>query len=202
VRERVAELARAELGEVRDEWLVSAEQQHDLRLERPRAIVTIPAYFTNNQKHATRDACEIAGVDLVRMIHEPTAASMTAARERHLAGRIVVVDLGAGTLDLSFLEVDENAYDVLQVVGDTQFGGRDFDARIGPLLPARHRTARTSPAHARPPGRAGPPGLTSCPHALPARPACVRSSSAATGPGAVAFPALRSTAAGRSFPVD
>jgi molecular chaperone DnaK len=134
VRERVGELARAELGEVRDEWLVSAEQQHDLRLERPRAIVTIPAYFTNNQKHATRDACEIAGVDLVRMIHEPTAASMTAARERRLAGRIVVVDLGAGTLDLSFLEVDENAYDVLQVVGDTKFGGRDFDARIGMAL--------------------------------------------------------------------
>jgi molecular chaperone DnaK len=134
VRERVGELARAELGETSDHWLARAEQQHDLRLDRPRAIVTIPAYFTNNQKHATRDACQIAGVDLVRMIHEPTAASMTAARERHLAGRIVVVDLGAGTLDLSFLEVDENAYDVLQVVGDNQFGGRDFDHRIGLAL--------------------------------------------------------------------
>jgi molecular chaperone DnaK len=134
VRERVGELAREELGGVRDEWLASAEQQHDLRLDRPRAIVTIPAYFTNNQKHASRDACEIAGVNLVRMIHEPTAASMTAARERRLAGRIVVVDLGAGTLDLSFLEVDENAYDVLNVVGDNQFGGRDFDQRIGLAL--------------------------------------------------------------------
>jgi molecular chaperone DnaK len=134
VRERVGELARAELGEVREDWLDRAGHQHDLRLDRPRAIVTIPAYFTNNQKHATRDACAIAGVDLVRMIHEPTAACMTAARERRLTGRIVVVDLGAGTLDLSFLEVDDNAYDVQQVVGDTRFGGQDFDQRISAAL--------------------------------------------------------------------
>ena len=134
VRERVGELARAELGEVREDWLDRAGHQHDLRLDRPRAIVTIPAYFTNNQKHATRDACAIAGVDLVRMIHEPTAACMTAARERRLTGRIVVVDLGAGTLDLSFLEVDDNAYDVQQVVGDTRFGGQDFDQRISTAL--------------------------------------------------------------------
>lgn len=137
VRERVGELARAELGEVREEWLRRAEQEHDLRLDRPRAIVTIPAYFTNNQKQGTRDACQVAEAELVRMIHEPTAACVAAARERHLTGRIVVVDLGAGTLDISFLEADENAYDVLTVTGDNKFGGRDFDDRVAAALASK-----------------------------------------------------------------
>jgi molecular chaperone DnaK len=137
VRERVGELARAELGEVRQDWLRRAEQEHDLRLDRPRAIVTIPAYFTNNQKQGTRDACQIAEAELVRMIHEPTAACVAAARERHLTGRIVVVDLGAGTLDISFLEADENAYDVLKVTGDNKFGGRDFDDRVAAALASK-----------------------------------------------------------------
>ncbi|OLB67459.1 MAG: hypothetical protein AUI10_00025 [Actinobacteria bacterium 13_2_20CM_2_72_6] len=137
VRERVGELARAELGEVRDEWLSWVERHHDLRLSRPRAILTIPANFFNNQKHATRHACEIAGVEAVRLIHEPTAACISAARERRLAGRVVVVDLGAGTLDVSFLEVADNVYDVRQVQGDNQYGGNDFDAAITEALAAR-----------------------------------------------------------------
>jgi molecular chaperone DnaK len=137
VRERVGELARASLGEVRDEWLSWVERHHDLRLSRPRAILTIPANFLNNQKHATRHACEIAGVEAVRLIHEPTAACITAARERRLAGRVVVVDLGAGTLDVSFLEVADNVYDVQQVQGDNAYGGNDFDAAVTEALAAR-----------------------------------------------------------------
>jgi hypothetical protein len=100
VRERVADLAAGELARVRPEWLSWAEQHHDLRLERPRVVVTIPAYFTNNQKAATRAACRIAGAELVRLIHEPAAACITAARERRLGGTNAVVDRGAGTLDL------------------------------------------------------------------------------------------------------
>lgn len=87
VRERIGELARAELDDVPDMWLHEAGQLHDLRLARPRAVVTIPAYFHNNQKHATRDACTIAGVEVVRLVHEPTAACLVAARERRLDSR-------------------------------------------------------------------------------------------------------------------
>ncbi|MEU8638926.1 Hsp70 family protein [Amycolatopsis sp. NPDC048633] len=134
VRERVADLAADELGAVREDWLAWAERNHDLRLERPRVVVTIPAYFTNNQKAATRAACRIAGVDLVRLIHEPTAACITAARERRLGGAIAVVDLGAGTLDLSLLDVGENVYDVRQVGGDSGFGGQDFDTAVTTAL--------------------------------------------------------------------
>ena len=137
VLERVGELAAAELGEVHDDWLHWAGQHHDLRLPRPRVVVTIPAYFLNNQKHATRDACRIAGVEVVRLLHEPTAACMAVGRERRLTGRVVVVDLGAGTLDVSFLEVSEGIYDVRQVLGNNQYGGKDFDSVISGALAAR-----------------------------------------------------------------
>ena len=134
VRERVRELAYAELGEMNDKWMAWAEQHHNMRLERPQVLVTIPAYFTNNQKDATRAACTIAGVELVRLIHEPTAACMAAARERSLAGRVVVVDLGAGTLDVSLLEVEDHVHEVQKVLGNNQFGGNDLDATVTQAL--------------------------------------------------------------------
>lgn len=137
VRERVGELAQAELGKVRDDWLSWAGRHHDLRLERPKVVLTIPAYFLNNQKHATRDACRIAGVEVVRLIHEPTAACITAARERRLSGRVCVVDLGAGTLDACVVEVGDNVHDVQQVLGDTHYGGKDFDASVSRALAER-----------------------------------------------------------------
>jgi molecular chaperone DnaK len=140
VRERVIELARAELGEIKDEWIAWADKNHNLRIDRPRVLVTIPAYFTNNQKDATRAACVIAGVDLVRLIHEPTAACMAAARERGLAGRVVVVDLGAGTLDVSLLEVEDRVHEVRKVLGNNKFGGNDFDVAVTQAL--RRQLAR------------------------------------------------------------
>jgi molecular chaperone DnaK len=139
VLERVGELARAELPEVPDDWLHWAGQHHDLRLFRPRVVVTIPAYFLNNQKHATRDACQIAGVEVVRLLHEPTAACMAVGREKRLTGGVLVVDLGAGTLDLSFLDVAEGVYDVQQVEGDNHYGGKDFDSAISQALADRLR---------------------------------------------------------------
>ncbi|WP_410612470.1 Hsp70 family protein [Amycolatopsis sp. lyj-109] len=137
VRERVGELAAAELGHVRAEWLSWAERNHALRIDRPRVVVTVPAYFTNNQNSATRSACEIAEVELVRLVHEPTAACIAAAYERKLDEAVAVVDLGAGTLDLSLLEVGEGVYDVRDVGGDTRFGGKDFDTAITDALAAR-----------------------------------------------------------------
>ncbi|WUI04251.1 Hsp70 family protein [Spirillospora sp. NBC_00431] len=137
VLERVAEMARAELDEVRTEWLTALRNDHDVRLERSRALLTIPAFFRNNQKQATRDACEIAGVEPARLIHEPTAACIAATRQRRLTGEVVVVDLGAGTLDISALNVEDDVYDVHQVSGDTGFGGKDFDAAVAAALEAR-----------------------------------------------------------------
>ncbi|EIV92596.1 molecular chaperone [Frankia sp. QA3] len=152
VRERVGELSRAELGVVPDDWLIWLEANHDLRLERGRAVLTIPAYFQNNQKHATRDACAIAGVELVRLLHEPTAACMSEARQRRLAGQVVVVDLGAGTLDVSVLDVDDDMYEVQGVTGDTAYGGRDFDDAIrGALVSRLEQRGMRAPAA----GRAG-----------------------------------------------
>lgn len=139
VRERVGELARAALGEVRDEWLTWAERNHDLRITREQVVVTIPAYFRNNQKRATRDACRIAGVQAVRLIHEPTAACMSVARQRRLTGRVVVVDLGAGTLDVSLVEVNEDLYEVHRVLGDNNYGGNELDEAVTEALSARLR---------------------------------------------------------------
>ncbi|MEX5634726.1 Hsp70 family protein [Parafrankia sp. FMc2] len=139
VRERVGELARAALGEVRDEWLTWAERNHDLRITREQVVVTIPAYFRNNQKRATRDACRIAGVQAVRLIHEPTAACMSVARQRRLTGGVVVVDLGAGTLDVSLVEVNEDLYEVHRVLGDNNYGGNELDEAVTEALSVRLR---------------------------------------------------------------
>jgi len=135
VRERIAELARTELGEdVPPEWLDDAESDHTMRLSRSRVVITVPAYFHNNQKNATRDAGAIAGVDVVRLIHEPTAACLAVHRQRRLSDEVVVVDLGAGTLDLSHVNVGDDVFEVRSVDGDTGFGGNDFDLIVQTAL--------------------------------------------------------------------
>ncbi|AYC40557.1 Chaperone protein DnaK [Streptomyces griseorubiginosus] len=139
VRERIAALARAELGEIRDTWLDWAAERHELTLSRPKVIVTIPANFHNNAKTATRNACEIAGVEAVRLIHEPTAACMAVARQQELGGRVAVLDLGAGTLDASLVEVEGDVYEVGRVSGDSAYGGRDFDRAVADFLAGRLR---------------------------------------------------------------
>ncbi|GAB2824415.1 hypothetical protein GCM10022221_23090 [Actinocorallia aurea] len=137
VAERAAELARADLGRTPPGLADRLARDPRARIPRDRAILTIPAFFGNNQKQATRDACAIARVDLVRLIHEPTAACIAATRQRRLAGNVVVVDLGAGTLDISALTVDDGVYEVLQVTGDNAFGGRDLDTVIGGAIERR-----------------------------------------------------------------
>jgi molecular chaperone DnaK len=124
VRERVRALAGEALGEVPEEWLDSVARAHPFRPARPRAVVTIPAYFRNNQKHATRDASLIAGIEPVRMLHEPTAAALAVGHSRRLGGDVVVVDLGAGTLDVSAIHVEDELYEVTQVLGNNAYGGK------------------------------------------------------------------------------
>ncbi|MGW7210297.1 Hsp70 family protein [Streptomyces sp. NPDC054837] len=136
VRDRVAGLAWAELDHVAPEWLTWAEQQHSYHLERHRAIITIPAHFPSKARSATRDACAIAGVELVRMIHEPTAACIAANFQRKgmLEDSVVVVDLGAGTLDISHLDIGGGIHQVKQVFGNNSCGSRDFDPLISQAL--------------------------------------------------------------------
>jgi Fe-S protein assembly chaperone HscA len=92
-----------------------------------RAVVTVPAYFNDAQRQATRDAGRIAGLDVVRIVNEPTAASLAYGLHRLPEGVIAVYDLGGGTFDVSILRVKEGVFEVLATNGDTHLGGDDFD---------------------------------------------------------------------------
>jgi molecular chaperone DnaK len=95
-----------------------------------QAIITVPAYFDDSQRQATKDAGALAGLDVVRIINEPTAASLAYGLGRGGAETIAVYDLGGGTFDISLLEIGEGLYEVKSTAGDTFLGGEDFDARI------------------------------------------------------------------------
>src|SRR6185503_6778917 len=113
VLEKMKEIAEAYLGEeVRD------------------AIVTVPAYFDDAQRQATKDAGAIAGLNVLRIINEPTAAALAYGLDKKGHSRIAVFDLGGGTFDVSILELDNGVFVVKATNGDTFLGGEDFDARI------------------------------------------------------------------------
>jgi molecular chaperone DnaK len=95
-----------------------------------KAVVTVPAYFNDGQRQATKDAGRIAGLDVLRIINEPTAAALSYGFARAVNGKIAVFDLGGGTLDVSVLEVSKGVFDVVATGGDTYLGGEDFDNRI------------------------------------------------------------------------
>lgn len=95
-----------------------------------QAIVTVPAYFNDSQRQATKDAGRIAGLDVLRIINEPTAAALAYGMGRKGHERIAVFDLGGGTFDISILELDKGVFVVKATNGDTFLGGEDFDARI------------------------------------------------------------------------
>jgi molecular chaperone DnaK len=94
------------------------------------AVVTVPAYFDDAQRQATKDAGKIAGLDVKRIINEPTAAALAYGLEKKSSERIAVYDLGGGTFDVSILEISEGVFSVKSTNGDTHLGGEDFDARI------------------------------------------------------------------------
>jgi molecular chaperone DnaK len=95
-----------------------------------RAVVTVPAYFNDSQRQATKDAARIAGLEIERIINEPTAAALAYGLGRKEHERIAVFDLGGGTFDISILEMDDGVFVVKATNGDTFLGGEDFDARI------------------------------------------------------------------------
>ncbi|MBI3672434.1 MAG: molecular chaperone DnaK, partial [Rhizobiales bacterium] len=94
------------------------------------AVVTVPAYFNDSQRQATKDAGRIAGLEVLRIINEPTAAALAYGLERKGAGKIAVYDLGGGTFDVSVLEIGDGVFEVKSTNGDTFLGGEDFDMRI------------------------------------------------------------------------
>ena len=95
-----------------------------------KAVVTVPAYFNDSQRQATKDAGRIAGLDVLRIINEPTAAALAYGLEKKKEEKIAVFDLGGGTYDISILELAEGVFEVKSTNGDTHLGGDDFDQRI------------------------------------------------------------------------
>nr|YP_009122066.1 chaperone protein DnaK [Choreocolax polysiphoniae]AJH65824.1 chaperone protein DnaK [Choreocolax polysiphoniae] len=95
-----------------------------------KAVITVPAYFNDSQRQATKDAGQIAGLDVLRIINEPTAASLSYGLDKKNNETILVFDLGGGTFDVSILEVGDGVFEVLSTSGDTNLGGDDFDRKI------------------------------------------------------------------------
>ena len=95
-----------------------------------QAVITVPAYFHDSQRQATKDAGRIAGLDVLRIINEPTAAALAYGMDKKSAGTIAVYDLGGGTFDISVLEIGDGVFEVKSTNGDTFLGGEDFDLRI------------------------------------------------------------------------
>src|SRR5437588_10219800 len=95
-----------------------------------QAVITVPAYFNDAQRQATKDAGRIAGLEVLRIINEPTAASLSYGLDKSKTGTIAVYDLGSGTLDISILEIGDGVFEVKSTNGDTFLGGEDFDMRL------------------------------------------------------------------------
>jgi len=95
-----------------------------------QAVITVPAYFNDSQRQATKDAGKIAGLEVLRIINEPTAAALAYGMERKGSGTIAVYDLGGGTFDISILEIGDGLFEVKSTNGDTFLGGEDFDKKI------------------------------------------------------------------------
>src|SRR4051794_33844808 len=95
-----------------------------------QAVITVPAYFNDSQRQATKDAGRIAGLEVLRIINEPTAAALSYGLEKKGTGNIAVYDLGGGTFDISILDIAEGVCEVKSTNGDTFLGGEDFDQRV------------------------------------------------------------------------
>ena len=94
------------------------------------AVITVPAYFNDAQRQATKDAGKIAGLDVLRIVNEPTAAALAYGLEKENSEKVLVFDLGGGTFDVSILEIGDGVHEVLSTSGDTRLGGDDFDQKI------------------------------------------------------------------------
>src|SRR5882724_5947182 len=104
-----------------------------------QAVITVPAYFNDAQRQATKDAGKIAGLEVLRIINEPTAAALAYGLDKQKAGTIAVYDLGGGTFDVSVLEIGDGVFEVKSTNGDTFLGGEDFDKEIIDYLAAEFK---------------------------------------------------------------
>ena len=111
------------------QYLKKAAEDY-LGREVKKAVITVPAYFNDSQRQATKDAGKIAGLEVLRIINEPTAASLAYGLDKKKNEKIAVYDLGGGTFDISILEIGDGVFEVLSTNGDTHLGGDDFDQRI------------------------------------------------------------------------
>ena len=119
-------------------------EQGEFDNEVDRAVITVPAYFNDAQRTATRDAGRIAGLEVLRIINEPTAASLAYGLDKRRTGIIAVYDLGGGTFDISILRVEDGVFQVLSTNGDTHLGGDDLDVLLMDLVLERDpRPVRT-----------------------------------------------------------
>ena len=104
-----------------------------------QAVITVPAYFSDSQRQATKDAGKIAGLEVLRIINEPTAASLAYGLDKENNQKILVYDLGGGTFDVSILEIGDGVFEVLATAGDNRLGGDDFDKRVMDYLVAEFK---------------------------------------------------------------
>ena len=109
-------------------------EQGEFDFEVDRAVITVPAYFNDAQRTATRDAGRLAGLEVLRIINEPTAASLAYGLDKRNRGTIAVYDLGGGTFDISILKVEDGVFQVLSTNGDTHLGGDDIDLLLIELV--------------------------------------------------------------------
>src|SRR6266436_3963266 len=126
--QKISSLVLAEVKDLAERWLGTGIS---------RAVITVPAYYNDNQRQAVRAAGALAGLDVERIVNEPTAAAIAFAQGRALEQRVMVYDLGGGTFDTSVLELHGNVYEVISTGGDTFLGGVDFDKAVINELLAR-----------------------------------------------------------------
>jgi molecular chaperone DnaK len=119
-------------AEISAQILAALRQAAEAYLGEPvkDAVITVPAYFDDGQRQATKDAGKIAGLNVQRIINEPTAASLAYGLDKRTEGRVAVFDLGGGTFDVSILEIGDGVFEVKATNGDTHLGGEDFDLRL------------------------------------------------------------------------
>src|SRR3989442_13433327 len=116
--QKISSLVLSEVKDLAERWLGA---------QISRAVITVPAYYNDNQRQAVRAAGALAGLNVERILNEPTAAAIAFAHGRELEKRILIYDLGGGTFDASVLELHGSVYEVVSTGGDTLLGGVDFD---------------------------------------------------------------------------
>jgi molecular chaperone HscA len=140
VKLRIGGKARSPV-EISAEILKALRQRAEAALEKPveRAVITVPAYFDDAARTATRDAARVAGLEVLRLVNEPTAAALAYGLDKGSQGLYAVYDLGGGTFDFSLLRLEKGVFQVLATGGDTQLGGDDFDRAIAERMLAERK---------------------------------------------------------------